>query len=189
MTDYSSREYRDDVVSELSLVFPKADPRLFSAILRHPRESLFPEVPMELLYGKGRGGGFSGRPAPSIFEVSRILVESDVQKGDQILLVSPTDPYFLVVLSELTLKISIFEEDPVIAEELLVSLSNLGLPHIKVTRDHSLFETVSAGKKIIHVDFSEKKDLLLKFYRKIPSGMLFCYVFEDETTMERYGCF
>jgi len=189
MTANHSREYRDNVVSELSRVFPKADPRLFSAILKNPRESLFPEIPIEVLYGKERAVGFSGRPAPSVFEVSKILVESGIQKGDQVLLISPTDPYFLVVLSELTLRISIFEENPLIADELSVAVCDLGLPHIKIVRDNSKLESISVGKKIIHVNFSQKDGFLLEFYRKTPCGMLFCYVFENETTMERHGCF
>ena len=189
MKGSDSRGYRDNLVSELSRIFPKADPRLFSAILKHPRESLFPSIPMDVLYGKERGGGFAGRPAPSVFEVSKILVESGVQRGDRVLLISPTDPYFLVILSELTLRISIFEENPVIAEELSIVLSELGLPHVKVFQDHSQLEALSEGKKIIHVNFSEKDHSLSEVYRKFPSGMLFCYVLGNETTMERYGCF
>jgi len=189
MKGNDSREYRDNLVSELSRIFPEADPRLFSAILKHPRESLFPSVPLEALYGKERVGGFAGRPAPSVFEVSKILVESGVQKGDKVLLVSPTDPYFLVILSELTLRISIFEESPVIAEDLSIVLSEIGLPHVKVIRDPSQLEAVSDGKKIIHVNFSEKEHSSYEVYRKVPSGMLFCYVLGNETTMERYGCF
>jgi hypothetical protein len=189
MTAHQSREYRNNVVSELSRAFPRADPRLFSAILKNPRESLFPEIPVESLYGEERAGGFDGRPAPSVFEVSKILVESGIQKGDQVLLVAPTDPYFLLILSELTLRISIFEENPSIAEELSVAVCDLGLPHIKIARDYSMFEAISRGKKIIHVDFSGKDTSLLEFYRRIPEAMLFCYVFENETTMERTTCF
>jgi len=189
MTANHSREYRDNIVFELFRVFPKADPRLFSAILKNPRESLFPETSLEILYGKGRAKGFAGRPAPSIFEVAKILVESGIKKGDHVLLISPTDPYFLVILSELTLRISIFEENPLIAGELSVSVCDLGLPHIKILGDHSKLESISEGKKIIHIDFSEKDSSLLEFYRKIPSGMVFRYVFENETIMERYGCF
>jgi hypothetical protein len=92
-------------------------------------------------------------------------------------------------LSELTLRISIFEENPLIAGELSVSVCDLGLPHIKILGDHSKLESISEGKKIIHIDFSEKDSSLLEFYRKIPSGMVFRYVFENETIMERYGCF
>ncbi len=181
-----SREYRNNAVSLLSRQFPEADPRIFSAILKNPREDLFPDFAPGDLYGNVRPRGFGGRLAPLLPEVVHVLVESAINRGDQILLVAPRDPYFLVILSELTARIAIFDPDPAMAGILSIAVSDLGVPHIKVTTDTALATGLACGRKVIHLCAPEDPEPFKSFHQNIPPDKFFGYILTHEPSMERF---
>ena len=120
---------------------PEVDPRLVAAVLRLPREPFFPGFSREDLYGESRPSGWGGRVSPTPREALLILERSRIRAGERIGIWCLTDPYFLLLLLELTHRVMIVEEDNALRSILRQSIDDLGYGYIPVLS--SLEETAS----------------------------------------------
>jgi hypothetical protein len=111
---------------------PDVDPRLVAAILRLPRTPFFPDFSGKDLYGEFRPCGWGGRVSPTPREALLILEGSRIRAGERIGVWCLTDPYFLLLLLELTHRVTIVEEDSVLRTQLRQSIDDLGYAYIPV---------------------------------------------------------
>ncbi len=111
---------------------PEVSSRLVAAVLRFPRGPFFPDVPVEKLFGDDRPSGWGGRISPTLRESLLILNAARIRAGERITVWRLTDPYFLLLLLELTHRVAIVEEDDNLRDILRRSVDDLGYAYIPV---------------------------------------------------------
>ena len=111
---------------------PEMSSRLVAAVLRFPRGPFFPDVPVEKLFGDDRPSGWGGRISPTLGESLLILNAARIRVGERVTVWRLTDPYFLLLLLELTHRVAIVEEDDNLRDILHRSVDDLGYAYIPV---------------------------------------------------------
>lgn len=111
---------------------PEVSSRLMAAVLRLPRSAFFPDTPVERLYGNHRPSGWGSRISPTLGESLRILDAARIRAGERIVVWRPTDPYFLLLLLELTHRLSIVEEQKELQNVLRQSVDDLGYDYVPI---------------------------------------------------------
>lgn len=144
MTTDPERERKARFLETFLKENPEVDPRLVAAILRLPRRPFFPDSSGKDLYGEFRPCGWGGRVSPTPREALLILMGSRIRTGERIGVWCLTDPYFLLLLLELTHRVTIVEEDKALRTQLRQSIDDLGYAYIPVLTSLEEIETQSA---------------------------------------------
>ncbi len=125
------RPHKDRIIQEILSEIPGISPKLLSAAIRIPRSPFFPGDPIEVLFSDRRQTGWGNRPVPTVKETLRILGELELQPGDRVAVYRPTDPYFLLLLLEMTHRVTLIEENGDMLRTMRIAMSDLGHPYVR----------------------------------------------------------
>lgn len=139
------KEEKDRFLENLLEDHPGISPRLLAGAIRLPRSPFFPGAPPETLFGNSRPTGWGNRVSPSLREAILILDEAGIRTGERVAVWQLTDPYFLLLLLELTHRVVIVEEDPEIRKTIRQSVDELGYPYIPVLPSLPELENMSVS--------------------------------------------
>jgi hypothetical protein len=131
MTTDPERIHKDRIIQEILSEIPGISPKLLSAAIRIPRSPFFPVDSLEDLFSDRRQTGWGNRPVPTVKETLRILGELALLPGDRVAVYRPTDPYFLLLLLEMTHRITLIEENGDILRTMRIAMSDLGHAYIR----------------------------------------------------------
>lgn len=131
MTCDPERIHKDRIVQDVLSEKPWISPKLLSAAIRIPRAPFFPGEAVDALFSDRRQSGWGGRPAPTVKETLLILGELLLQPGDRVAVYRPTDPYFLLLLLEMTHRVTLVEENGEIRQAIQGAMSDLGHAYIR----------------------------------------------------------
>lgn len=169
MTSDPERLFKDRLLHSILLDHPDLSPRLLAATIRIPRGPFFPGESPEQLFSSFHPKGWGGRVAPSVLETLLILTDTEVRPGDRIGIFRLTDPYFLLLLLELTHRIFLVEDDPEILPEIRNSVMELGYPYIPVLPSFSELSSLSPPiLSILHVKSEEDRPYREKIAKMAP---------------------
>jgi hypothetical protein len=131
MTSDPERIHKDRIVQDVLSEIPGISPKLLSAAIRIPRAPFFPGEAISALFSDRRQSGWGNRPAPTVKETLFILGELALQPGDRVAVYRPTDPYFLLLLLEMTHRVTLIEENGAIRQAISGAMSDLGHAYIR----------------------------------------------------------
>ncbi len=132
MTPDVEKPFKDQLVQAILKDHPHLSPRLLAATIRLPRSSFFPGEPPERLFSQFHPKGWGGRIAPSILDALLILTEHPIHPGDRVAVFRLTDPYFLLLLLELTHRVVLVEDSEDLFPKIQESVRDLGHAYIPV---------------------------------------------------------
>lgn len=134
MTSDPERIYKDRIVQNLLSENPGISPKLLSAAIRIPRAPFFPGESIDALFSDRRQSGWNDRPAPTVRETLLILEELGLQPGDRVAVFRPTDPYFLLMLLEMTHRVTLVEDNVEIRKTIQATMADLGHAYVRLSR-------------------------------------------------------
>ncbi|MHB1285426.1 MAG: hypothetical protein ACYCYP_02500 [Leptospirales bacterium] len=160
MTPDAEKPFKDQLVQTILKNHPHLSPRLLAATIRLPRSPFFPGESPERLFAQFHPKGWGGRIAPSILDTLLILTETPIHPGDRIAVYRLTDPYFLLLLLELTHRIVLVEDNEELFPRIQESVRDLGYAYIPVLSSLSeLSGLPSPVLSILHVGNEGKHPL------------------------------
>ncbi|MHB8422568.1 MAG: hypothetical protein ACYC9S_07970 [Leptospirales bacterium] len=169
MTADPERALKDRLLHAILKDYPDLSPRLLAAIIRIPRTPFFPEATPEQLFSSFHPKGWGGRFSPSILDTLLILTEAEIRPGDRIGIFRLTDPYFLLLLLELTHRIFLVEDNPEILSQIRQSVIELGYSYIPVLPALSELSSLSPPvRSILYVGSEGDRPFREKDGRSIP---------------------
>ncbi len=158
MTSDAEKPFKDSLVQTILQDYPHLSPRLLAATIRIPRSPFFPGESPERLFSSFRPKGWGGRISPSVLETLLILTDTPIHPGDRIAVFRPTDPYFLLLLLELTHRISLVEDDEKLLPGIRQSVQDLGHSYIRVLPSLPHLSALSPPvQSILHVGSDKER--------------------------------